>query len=143
MVKRNTRRSRGGFRFSFERGVGEKTLNPLTWFGSNAQVAPLEEVVVNNQKPTPAPPSPIPNTVINVAPPAPNAIRVIGEANAAGIPPTPAPGLEKVKIEGGRRRKRTARKAKSRRSARKSSRSAKRSARKSSRSAKRSARRKH
>ncbi len=129
MVKRNTRRSRGGFRLSFERGVGEKTLNPFTWFGSNAQVAPLEEVVVNNQKPAAPPASPAPNTVINVAPLAPNSIRVIGEANAAGIPPTPPPGPEKIKIEGGRRRKRTVRKTKSRRSARKSRRSAKRSTR--------------
>jgi hypothetical protein len=94
------------------------------------------------------PPS-APNTVIEVREPAPNSIRVIGEANAAGIPPTPPPGTLGLKVEGGRRRKRSAsRKARSvsrKRSASRKTRSASRKARSASRKGRksRSASRKH
>jgi hypothetical protein len=64
--------------------------------------------------PVPATAAPaVPNTVIEVKEPAPNSIRIIGEANAAGIPPTPPPGAPGLKIEGGRRRVRSARRRRS------------------------------
>ena len=105
-----TMRKRGGFRFSFERDPTQKTLNPFTWFRSNSPTAPLEEVVVDPME-TPKKPNllpPQPNTVIEMGA-VPNTVRVIGEANAAGIPPTPGPAEAKAtgfKVEGGRRRMR-------------------------------------
>ena len=106
------KRTRGGFRLSFERDPVEKTLNPFTWFRSSSPVetAQLEEVVVDPmtspEKPAPLPPQP--NTVLEMGP-VPNTVRVMGEANAAGIPPTPGPEEAKAtgfKTEGGRRRRR-------------------------------------
>jgi hypothetical protein len=110
------RRTHGGFSLSI--------LNPFTWFRKNTPNVPLEEVVVNNQKPVePAPVAP--NTVVEVKPPAPEGIRVIGEANAQGIPPTPPPGTPGFKVEGGRRRsvrrRRSARRKSSKRSVRRRS----------------------
>ena len=159
MAKRNhtsrKRRTYGGFRMSFDRDQTQRTLNPFTWFRSNTPIVPLEEVVVNKIESRVAEPPSAPNTVIEVREPAPNSIRIIGEANAAGIPPTPPPGTLGFKVEGGRRRKRSAsRKARSAsrksrsasrksRSASRKSRSASRSASRKSRSASRSAYRKH
>lgn len=78
---------------------------------------------MNNQKPVePAPVAP--NTVIEIKPPAPEGIRVIGEANAQGIPPTPPPGTPGFKVEGGRRRsvrrRRSARRSAHRKSSKRS-----------------------
>ncbi len=133
MAKRNrTMRKHGGFRFSFARDPTQRTLNPLTWFQSyNTSAAPATETIVNSNEPIrvvvndrkPNARTEVPNTVsaediaLEMGP--------VPEKVVVDRPPNLPPGTPGYKLDGGRRRKRTARKSR-RRSARKSRRSAKR-----------------